>query len=151
MKSVPSLIIMRIESTLTYLLFNRSTGRHVLSEQPGGNYAEPPSSRHLAARQADAFTRQRLLRIDSVRASDAGVYQCSATGPHDTAQALTLVTLGGKDLSLAIDNQMVTYIVSYNILLGYLDNWSGFEAAKTAPWPSQGLHHFGKFLELSLE
>ena len=26
-----------------------------------------------------------------------------------------------------------------------LDTWSGFEAAKTAPWPSQGLHHFGKF------
>ena len=33
----------------------------------------------------------------------------------------------------------------------YLDTWSGFEAAKTAPWPSQGLHHFGKFLEPSDE
>ena len=32
-------------------------------------------------------------------------------------------------------------------LLLYLDTWSGFEAAKTAPWPSRGLHHFGKFLE----
>ena len=26
-------------------------------------------------------------------------------------------------------------------LLGYLDAWSGFEAAKTAPWPNRGLHH----------
>ena len=25
----------------------------------------------------------------------------------------------------------------------YLDTWSGFEAALTAPWPSRGLHHFG--------
>ena len=25
--------------------------------------------------------------------------------------------------------------------------WGGFEAAKTAPGPSRGLHHFGKFLE----
>ena len=32
-------------------------------------------------------------------------------------------------------------------ILGYLDTWSGFEAAKAAPWPSRGLHHFGKFLE----
>ena len=32
-----------------------------------------------------------------------------------------------------------------------LDTWSGFEAAKTAPWPSTGLHHFGKFLEPSDE
>ena len=31
-------------------------------------------------------------------------------------------------------------------ILGYLDTWSGFEAAKTAPWPSRGLHHCGKFL-----
>ena len=29
--------------------------------------------------------------------------------------------------------------------------WSGFEAAKTAPWPSWGLHHHGKFLEPSDE
>ena len=33
--------------------------------------------------------------------------------------------------------------------LTYLDNWNIFEAAKTDPWPSQGLHHFGKFLEPS--
>ena len=37
------------------------------------------------------------------------------------------------------------------LLLTYLDTWSGFEAAKTAPWPSRGLHHFGKFLEPSDE
>ena len=29
----------------------------------------------------------------------------------------------------------------------YLDIWSGFEAAKTVPWPSGGLHHLGKFFE----
>ena len=33
----------------------------------------------------------------------------------------------------------------------YLDTWSGFEAAKTASWPSRGLHHCGKFLEPSDE
>ena len=32
-----------------------------------------------------------------------------------------------------------------------LDTWCGFEAAKTAPWTSRGLHHFGKFLEPSDE
>ena len=31
----------------------------------------------------------------------------------------------------------------------YLDTWSGFEAAKPAPWPSRGLHQLGKFLEPS--
>ena len=36
-------------------------------------------------------------------------------------------------------------------LLGYLYTWSGFEEAKTAPWPSQGLHRFAKFLEPSYE
>ena len=36
-------------------------------------------------------------------------------------------------------------------LFTYLDTWSGFEAAKTAPWPSRGLHHCGKFLEPSDE
>ena len=37
------------------------------------------------------------------------------------------------------------------LLIGYLnlDTWSGFEAAKTAPLPSWGLHHLGKFLEPS--
>ena len=29
--------------------------------------------------------------------------------------------------------------------------WSGFEAAKPAPWPSRGFHHVGKFLETSDE
>ena len=36
-------------------------------------------------------------------------------------------------------------------ILGYLDTWSGFEAAMTAPWPSRGLHHCDKFLEPSDE
>ena len=34
-------------------------------------------------------------------------------------------------------------------LLTYLDIWSGFEAAKTALWPSRGLHNCGKFFEPS--
>ena len=33
------------------------------------------------------------------------------------------------------------YLPSCGVALGYLDTWSGFEAAKTAPWPSPGLHH----------
>ena len=37
------------------------------------------------------------------------------------------------------------------LILTYLDTWSGFEAAKTAPWPSRGLHFCGKFLEPSDE
>ena len=37
------------------------------------------------------------------------------------------------------------------MILTYLDTWSGFEAAKTAPWPRRGLHHCGKFLDLSDE
>ena len=36
-------------------------------------------------------------------------------------------------------------------LIIYLDTWRGLEAAKTAPWPSRELHHFGKFLEPSDE
>ena len=39
----------------------------------------------------------------------------------------------------------------YIWILTYLDTWSGFESAKTAPWPSRGLHHIGKFLEPSDE
>ena len=39
----------------------------------------------------------------------------------------------------------------YALNLSYLDTWSGFEAAKAAPWPSRGLHHCGKFLEPSDE
>ena len=42
-------------------------------------------------------------------------------------------------------------IYIYIYILGYLDTWSGFEAAKTAPWPSRGLPHCGKFLEPSDE
>ena len=43
---------------------------------------------------------------------------------------------------------ILNYITSFNIL-AYLDTWSGFEAAKTVPWPSRELHHCGKFLEPS--
>ena len=42
------------------------------------------------------------------------------------------------------DDHADNLIISCSYLLGY---WSGFEAAKTAPWPSRGLHHFGQFLE----
>ena len=31
-------------------------------------------------------------------------------------------------------------------LMTYLDTWSGFEAAKTAPWPSRRLHHLSNSL-----
>ena len=50
-------------------------------------------------------------------------------------------------------NQNVEFDLSirHALVLTYLDTWSGFEAAKTAPWPSQGLHHCGKFLEHSDE
>ena len=41
--------------------------------------------------------------------------------------------------------------VSRSITHTYLDTWSGFKAAKIAPWPSRWLHHFGKFLEPSDE
>ena len=45
---------------------------------------------------------------------------------------------------------LIAYVV-LAWLLGYLDTWSGFEAAKTAPWPSRGLHHCGKLVEPSDE
>ena len=32
-------------------------------------------------------------------------------------------------------------------MFGYMDTWSGFEAAKTAPWRSWRLHHLGKLVE----
>ena len=41
----------------------------------------------------------------------------------------------------------MTYLDTWIIM----DTWSGFEAAKAAPWPSQGLHHFSEFLEPSDE
>ena len=47
-----------------------------------------------------------------------------------------------------------TYIYSkapIGALITWILAWSGFEAAKTAPWPSRGLHHFGKLLEPSDE
>ena len=33
------------------------------------------------------------------------------------------------------DSEMNPYFVAC-----YMDTWSGFEAAKTTPWPSRGLH-----------
>ena len=47
----------------------------------------------------------------------------------------------------------IAHVITIALLtiLGYLDTWSGFEAVKTAPWQSRGLHHFGKFLEPSDE
>ena len=48
---------------------------------------------------------------------------------------------------------ILTYLLGYlrTYLDTYLLTWSGYEAAKTAPWPSLGLHHCGKFLEPSDE
>ena len=53
-----------------------------------------------------------------------------------------------------VGNCLYMFVMFYPLvlqLLTYLDTWSGFEAAKTAPWPSRGLHHCGKFLEPSDE
>ena len=47
--------------------------------------------------------------------------------------------------------QLLTRLVRWQIEGHYLDTWSGFEAAKTAPLPSWGLRHCGKFLEPSDE
>ena len=46
-------------------------------------------------------------------------------------------------------NDRVT--VKNTSVITWILTWSGFEAAKTAPWPSRGLNHFGKFLETSDE
>ena len=43
------------------------------------------------------------------------------------------------------------YVMYMPKLFIYLDTWSGFEAAKTAPWPSRGLHRCDEFLEPSDE
>ena len=48
------------------------------------------------------------------------------------------------------DAWLLTWILGVGCVT-YLDTWSGFEAAKTVPWPSRGLHQFGKFLEPSDE
>ena len=40
-----------------------------------------------------------VLRIESVRDGDAGVYQCRATAGSDAAQAQAHVTLGGERLA----------------------------------------------------
>ena len=44
-----------------------------------------------------------------------------------------------------------TYWINQDSDITYFDTWSGFEAAKTVPWPSRGLTHFDKFLEPSDE
>ena len=43
------------------------------------------------------------------------------------------------------------HLILYVFRYIYIYIWSGFEAAKTAPGPSQRLHYCGKFLELSDE
>ena len=50
-------------------------------------------------------------------------------------------------------SQSTTASISYwdEATVRYLDTWTGFKAAKTAPYPSRGLHHFGKLLEPSDE
>ena len=49
--------------------------------------------------------------------------------------------------SYSLHNELVIFIAQWT----YLDTWSGFEAAKTAPWQSRGLHQCGTFLEPSDE
>ena len=70
-------------------------------------------------------------------------------------------TMDGNTCFPLLDDALYVYalwmetLVSHcqldDALYGYLDTWSGFEAAKTASWPSRGLHHCGKFLEPSDE
>ena len=56
----------------------------------------------------------------------------------------SVTTYKSYDNSNIDDREQVKDLVG---LPTYLDTWSGFEAAKTAPWPSRGLHHCGKFLD----
>ena len=55
----------------------------------------------------------------------------------------TRVRLGNEELSFVEEFRYLGHIMTADCR----DTWSGFEAAKTAPWPSLGLYHFGKFLE----
>ena len=52
---------------------------------------------------------------------------------------------------MAAIKTVLWFKINHKNLLGYLDTWSGFKAAKTAPWPSRGFLHCGKFLEPSDE
>ena len=65
-----------------------------------------------------------------------------------------IISVIGKNYSLCRENHRVINALSVRIpkphntyTRGYMDTWSCLESAKTAPWPSRGLHHFGKFLE----
>ena len=60
--------------------------------------------------------------------------------------------LGGLTWRTYLDDLLggLTWRTYLGDLLGGL-TWSRFEVAKTAPWPTRGLHHFGKFLEPSDE
>ena len=50
-----------------------------------------------------------------------------------------------------VDKNYSHYLYLDTWILGYLDTWSAFEAAKTAPWPSRLLHNFSKLLDPSDE
>ena len=52
---------------------------------------------------------------------------------------------------MKIITKIIILLILFKKYYYYFDTWSGFEAAKTAPWPSRGQHHFGKFLEPSDE
>ena len=77
-------------SVVNYVIRYRSNGRFALTEQRdggNGNYEYDRALYHSSS------TMNLQLRVDPVRAIDVGIYQCRATGPHDSAQALSLVTL----------------------------------------------------------
>ena len=63
--------------------------------------------------------------------------------------ATIMVTNLKQNIVMCSNTAISLYIYDNNYveIYIYLDTWSGFEAAKTAPWPSRGLHHCGKFLE----
>ena len=73
------------------------------------------------------------------------MYECSAE--HFRIESGTHVRMFCRTLS---HRNSKIEIRQKNRGRGYLETWSGFEAANTAPWPSRGLHHFGKFLEPSM-
>ena len=78
-----------------------------------------------------------------------GQQQLLAAAVLALAEGATLITFcKNKPRAAANMSTAGLTVQSWNLLIS---SWSGFEAAKTAPWPSRGIHHCGKFLEPSDE
>ena len=65
---------------------------------------------------------------------------CYESSEQDTCQRIQLIRIRQTTVCYESSEQDT-----------YLDTWSGFDAAKTASWPSRGLHHCGKFIKPSDE